>query len=233
MMNSVKEKCLVKLRFVCIKYRQMLLCEDVWQIDSLLGAVWYSYLSDKAALETDSKTSKYVSSEVRNPEFEKKRLALLEELRRVYEELEENGISKNEARDAIFDVCPISRITVNEDKTIALPDYGVSIKLTPLQFSLYLLFLSHNEGFRIKELATHKEELRLIMNRFFKNRQRLDSVLDSLIDVSNSSVYEQISRIRRAFVGVLGESKAVHYCICGSREGRYGISLCRDFVYYN
>ena len=72
------------------------------------------------------------------------------------------------------------------------------VKMPALPKALYFVFLNHPEGFPLKHLIDYREEL-LLWYRRLSNRTSLDKSIDDLIDPTNNSANEKISRIREAF----------------------------------
>ncbi|MCQ2233865.1 MAG: hypothetical protein MJZ24_03870 [Paludibacteraceae bacterium] len=53
----------------------------------------------------------------------------------------------------------ISRLVITKDLKIILPDYqDMEIRMEPINKALFLLFLRHEEGIRLKELSNHRNE---------------------------------------------------------------------------
>lgn len=222
-----------KLWTLCIKYRNALIHEDVWQLDTLLWVVWNSIHKNVDA--TINTTSDFVREDMPadNVDIE----TLLEELRIVYNRLEEIGVTKELARQMLWEREKISRIYVRKNGSITLADYGVEIVLPPLQWCLYVLFLRHPDGIAYKKLPDYKDELNDMLIDIYKrndgqvNESRLSHIVDRLTDSTCGSINENVSKIRRAFINAIGsEDCARHYYIQGTRGGVRRISIDRAFV---
>lgn len=212
---------------LCVKYRQIMAQENVWQLDTLLGIVWNS-------MHLYEDTVICVAENL--PGKDEKLAMLLEELRITYERLEELGVSKEMARRMLWERENISRMNVCADGTIILPDYNAEVCLTPLQWGLYVLFLRHDEGIEYKCLPEYREELYGILSGVVKNsdgmfnERRVKEMVERVTDPTGKSINEIVSKIRRAFIDATGsDERARHYYINGTRGEVRRIPLDRDF----
>ena len=124
-----------------------------------------------------------------------------------------------------------SKLQVTNRGRIFLPDYGnIEIKLTPLEKTLYLFFLNHPEGMMLHDLVDHKEKLRGIYAHISTSGllAEIHSRIDSLVDVTSNSVNEKISKIKAAFVKVLGKELATHYYIQGEHSDKKFVPLKQE-----
>lgn len=130
------------------------------------------------------------------------------------------------------------QITFNGD--IFLTDFkdeftGKPIEITKmddLTKMIYLFYLKHPEGVRIKELESHIDEL---MHLYMKVSGRDDKdairarILNHVAPYSNN-VNVCMSRIKSAFKNKVGEKVAAFYWIKGKSGEPYSIELDRDYV---
>lgn len=125
-----------------------------------------------------------------------------------------------------------SRIKISGNYRIFLTDYGKEIKLKQLPKALFLFFLKHEEGCRIKELQDYREELLSIYNKLtiFDNQQDNANRIDQLVDPLGTSFIEKCSIIKKAFVTVISDARAKPYYIFGEKGGAKRISLDRSLV---
>ena len=72
------------------------------------------------------------------------------------------------------------------------------VKMPALPKALYFVFLNHPEGFPLKHLIDYREEL-LSWYRRLSNRKDAEKYIDKLVDSTDNSANEKISRIREAF----------------------------------
>lgn len=151
--------------------------------------------------------------------------------------LRDKGADEDEIRKLFEIPKSLSRLLITEDYRIILVDYGrVEVKLEPLHRAVYILFLKHEEGIRIKELPDYREELESIyMMKMKKRTQAKRKVHQSIIDVSDPlkpSISEKLVRIRNALVDAIGDKSIAldYYAITGKRGEARRISLDRSLV---
>ena len=116
---------------------------------------------------------------------------------------------------------------------LILPDYGnIEIKLTPLEKTLYLLYLRYPEGIAYQELIDHKHELTEIYSKLAKTgtTQEIEIKIAALTNPTDSSTPEKVSKIKTKFNSALGEDNAVNYIISGERGEKKKINLNRELI---
>jgi hypothetical protein len=126
-----------------------------------------------------------------------------------------------------------SRLRVSNEKKIYLADYqNIEIKLTPLEKTLYLLFLNHPEGIYLHNLPDHRSEIFNIYGELSGSGMlaEIHNRIDSLIDVTSNSASEKISKIKHAFVKTIGKDLAANYYIKGGNSEAKKIILDRNLI---
>jgi len=114
-----------------------------------------------------------------------------------------------------------------------LKDFGdLEIRLTPLEKTIYFLFLNHTKGIKLNHLHDHQQE---VIN-IYSNISTLGSMEDitekakNLTDPLSNSASEKISKIKNKFERALGNEMAKHYCIQGENAELKKITLNRELV---
>ena len=102
--------------------------------------------------------------------------------------------AKIKGREVMMEIDEKYRIFLKYDDGTPIAE----VKMPALPKALYFVFLNHPEGFPLKHLIDYREEL-LLWYRRLSNRTSLDKSIDDLIDPTNNSANEKISRIREAF----------------------------------
>lgn len=125
-----------------------------------------------------------------------------------------------------------SKLIINDKFQFLLPEYDIEVKMPTLSKVVYILFLRHKEGVRLKELADYKDELRDIYLTISPRTQisTLLSSIDDLTDPQSGSANQKISRISSAFREHLATDIAQPYLIIGPRGEKRKINLNRELL---
>ena len=129
-------------------------------------------------------------------------------------------------------VTQVSPIVIDDKFRILLPDYDCEIQCPDLSKVVYILFLRHPEGIRLKEIGDYKDELRMI---YFTISPRSDMYaqnesINQLTDPTSGSLNQKISRISAAFRNCLNTESTQPYIISGKRGGIRKIQLAEDMI---
>jgi len=127
----------------------------------------------------------------------------------------------------------LSRLKVTEKGQILLIDYQqAEILLTPLQKAVFILFLKHPEGILFTALHFYRSEL-IDIYKELTMREHWNEVLisiEDLTDSSRNSINEKCSRIKSAFVKIMGDDFARYYYVTGGRGEPKKIVLPRKLI---
>ncbi len=158
---------------------------------------------------------------------------LLEEVREKVRRLKSYGMKAKDISSAIQDVQELPELQITSDYRLLLGDMG-EINMEPLLKAVYLLFLSHPEGIRFKDLPDYRKELTRLYDKL-KPWGLSDRALQSIEDVTNpllNSINEKCAKIRRVFLKHLDDETASFFFITGERGGRKKITLPREMVHW-
>ena len=128
----------------------------------------------------------------------------------------------------------ISRIFVAENGSIYLTDRNnIEVKMSSISKALYILFLLHAEGIKLNYLVDHKQQLYKIYRQIstYAEDELLQTAVENIIDITGTTMSANISRIKKAFVSVLGDD-ATLYLIQGNRNEKKTINLDRKLVVF-
>ncbi len=129
----------------------------------------------------------------------------------------------------------ISRLLITEDYKLFLKDYNMKlITMSPLEKSIFILYLNHPEGIPFKCLSDFHDEL-LSIYRNLTNRADVDKAMESIRELTNplsNSINEKVSRIRAAFLTCLTQDIAKNYYIVGKKGCPKKITLDRNLIEY-
>ncbi|MBP5422830.1 MAG: hypothetical protein J6Y78_10360 [Paludibacteraceae bacterium] len=151
-------------------------------------------------------------------------------------QLQERGVDslilKKILNNIVDDSRPLSRVTITKDLRIILNDYGeMEIRMEPINKAIFLLFLRHEEGIRIKELCNYRSELESLYTRLsHDDREKRQESMDKILNPTNNSINEKISRVRQAFIARFEDDLASNYYIKGPRGEAKGICIDRTMV---
>ena len=110
-------------------------------------------------------------------------------------------------------------------RKVQLPS-GKNVRLSPIEFALYRLFLSHPEGIKTETLSSYYDELSAIYAKHsrYDDKNRQNEIVKSLCNNIREDFYVYISRIKRKFVSSLDYGQARKYIIQRSKSGEYRIN---------
>ena len=110
-----------------------------------------------------------------------------------------------------------------------------TVKLDTQTKALYLLFLNHPEGIRLKELSNYKDELLDIYLKLSNrdNLPTLQKTIENLVDPFSEKMYVPLSRIKTAFINIMGPQAAQDYYVSGKKGSTYRIALDRSLVLFD
>lgn len=183
-------------------------------------------------IESGGRTEEYADNTF-NLQQEESIDDLMDEIRVRVQKLRQRGIAERILVDLLHPQDELSRLLITRDYHIFLPDYhNMEIHMEPLVKAVYLLFLSHPDGIRFKDLPSHKDELTDIYMKL-KPNGLTDRIRKSIDDVTNptlNSINEKCARIRGAFIEQFDEHLAKYYYIDGMRAMPKTIALPRELV---
>ena len=105
-------------------------------------------------------------------------------------------------------------------------DASISVRLGPVERTLYAFFVSHPEGIDAKDLWSHYDELLSIYrSQSVEDPSRLEDAVDALCEDSRAAFHTNISRIKRKIVDALSPDSAMDYIIYRHKDGLYRIDM--------
>lgn len=159
-------------------------------------------------------------------------LALAREVENKIRRLVEEGFPIETIENWLQNAVKLSRIRITANYRIILTDYDKEIVMRQLPKTLFLFFLKHPEGCRLKELSDHRNELLAIYRKLtnLDDQVQMESSIDSLVDPLSNSFSEKCTAVKSAFLEEIPDRIANHYYIQGPQGGVKGISLDRTLV---
>lgn len=126
---------------------------------------------------------------------------------------------------------PVSPLHITADYRIYLAAYNKEVRLSYLSKAIYLLFLRHPQGISLPQLHHHQDEL-FCLYRQLSNQLCNDSMRQCVCNVvaPYGTIFQHISRIKKAFVACTNTIDAQPYCISGAKHAPKKIMLPQDLV---
>jgi hypothetical protein len=126
-----------------------------------------------------------------------------------------------------------SKLVIDQDFHIWLEDYNkIEIKLTPLEKTLYLLFLRYPDGITKCSLQDYRDEILQIYSLLKRStdQQKMQDRINDICSPLSNSADEKISKIKLKFTNALGAGLAAPYYIQGPVGEAKKIRLDRNLV---
>ncbi|TDQ15177.1 hypothetical protein DFQ04_3063 [Algoriphagus boseongensis] len=134
-----------------------------------------------------------------------------------------------------LDPKPLKLQVKGESKRIIFPELGnLEVKFTPLEKTLFLLYLNHPEGIRLVELSDFRPELKRIYAGLYTGSDptMVDANIESLSNPLSNSASEKLSRIKSKMIQALGADLAPFYFPKGENAEPRKIEVGRELVEY-
>lgn len=128
----------------------------------------------------------------------------------------------------------ISRLFVTTNGSLYLTDRNnTEVKMPALSKALYILFLLHEDGISLNYLSEYKSEIYRIYKQIstYNDDDLLRQAVENLTDFIGTTMNANLSRIKKAFVSILGD-EATLYLIQGDKGEKKTINLDRRFVVF-
>jgi hypothetical protein len=155
---------------------------------------------------------------------------LLKQVFDIFDGIREHMLFKR--RHKISGELPVLHI-LQDGRELIFPDLGqLSVHLNPLEKTLYMFFLNHEEGVLMSHLPDYREEISNIYRAISNadSNALMDERISELVDPRSNSASEKISRIKRKFTEALGEEMASQFIIAGANGRRKKIAANRSAI---
>ena len=141
----------------------------------------------------------------------------------VVRELIERELAKDEV---------LSRVVIKKDCNIVLPEYNRTIKLHPIEKTLFFLYLLHPEGIAFKDLIDYKAEIYHIYGHLSNQSDpaKVAAAVERLFELDSNAINEHRSRLKSAFEREFDSALANRYYITGKKGEIMNITLPRELV---
>lgn len=158
-------------------------------------------------------------------------LALVLELKAMASKLRAKGLDDDTLRDIV--VAGDSKgITLAAGGVMNLLDYGVTVKLNPMEKTLYTLFLKNEDGIYVDDFWKYYDELVEIYRKMtrFEDEDAITDAVDNVLDDSRVTLYANLSRIKKKITEAAGRAAADKYAILRGKDNVYRLAVSRDLV---
>ena len=126
----------------------------------------------------------------------------------------------------------LSRVVIKKNCNIVLPEYNRTIRLHPIEKTLFFLYLRHPEGIAFKDLVDYKAELYHIYGHLTNQSDlaKISATIDRLFELDSNAVNEHRSRLKSAFEREFDSALAQQYYITGKKGETMNITIPREYV---
>lgn len=142
------------------------------------------------------------------------------------------GVIRKIIEEALIDEEVLSRVVIEKDSSVYLPEYNRHIQLRPMEKTLFFLYLKHPEGIAFKDLIDYKTELYHIYGHLTNQSDlaKISATIDRLFEIDSNAVNEHRSRLKSAFEREFDGELAQHYYITGKKGEPMNITIPREYV---
>ena len=152
--------------------------------------------------------------------------SIVAQIKTLLKQLRTKGATDKEIDSLLSDQQP-GRVYVSTQGILVLPDEGeVQIKLTPMERTLYILFLRYPAGINADELWRYWDELCEIYGSqtVYDDKNLIEDAVEGICDEEKATWYTNVSRIKKKISDRLGKRAAEQYIIKRGEDGLYRIS---------
>ena len=152
--------------------------------------------------------------------------SIVVQIKTLLRQLRTKGVTDKEIDTLLAEDDKPGRAYVDSTGMLVLPDEGnTKIKLTPMERTLYILFLRYPEGINADELWRYWDELCDIYGSqtVYDNKDLIEDAVEGICDEEKVTWYTNVSRIKRKITDRLGKRVAEQYIIRRWNDGLYKI----------
>ena len=157
--------------------------------------------------------------------------SIVAEIKALLEDLRSRGLSEETIESLVSDR-KTGRVILDRDG-LTLPEYdGVKVRLTPMERTLYTLVMRYPQGIPVDALWKYYDELRDIYGKqtVYDDRDMILAAVEALCDDYRTTLYTNVSRIRKKLTDKLGRKAAEPYLISRGADNMYRIPVDRSLV---
>ena len=157
--------------------------------------------------------------------------SIVAQIKTLLKQLKTKGATDKEIDSLLTEEDKPGRAYIDSRGMLVLPDAGgVQIKLTPMERTLYILFLRYPDGINADELWRYWDELCKIYGSqmVYDDKNLIEEAVDGICDEEKVTWYTNVSRIKRKIIDRLGKRAGEQYIIKRAKDGLYRIEAQRE-----
>ena len=152
--------------------------------------------------------------------------SIVAQIKTLLKQLKTKGATDKEIDSLLTEEDKPGRAYIDSRGMLVLPDAGgVQIKLTPMERTLYILFLRYPDGINADELWRYWDELCDIYGSqtVYDNIDLIEDAVEGICDEEKVTWYTNVSRIKKKISDKIGKRAAEQYIIRRGVDGLYRI----------
>ena len=152
--------------------------------------------------------------------------SIVAQIKTLLKQLKTKGATDKEIDSLLTEEDKPGRAYIDSRGMLVLPDAGgVQIKLTPMERTLYILFLRYPDGINADELWRYWDELCDIYGSqtVYDDIDLIEDAVEGICDEEKVTWYTNVSRIKKKISDKIGKRTAEQYIIRRGVDGLYRI----------
>lgn len=157
--------------------------------------------------------------------------SIVAQIKTLLRQLKIKGATDKEIDSLLTEEDRPGRAYIDTKGMLVLPDAGdARIRLTPMERTLYILFLRYPEGINADELWRYWDELCEIYGSqtVYDDIDLIEDAVEGICDEEKVTWYTNVSRIKRKVSDRIGKRAAEQYIIRRRKDGLYRIEAAKQ-----
>ena len=157
--------------------------------------------------------------------------SIVAQIKTLLRQLKIKGATDKEIDSLLTEEDRPGRAYIDTKGMLVLPDAGdAMIRLTPMERTLYILFLRYPEGINADELWRYWDELCEIYGSqtVYDDIDLIEDAGEGICDEEKVTWYTNVSRIKRKVSDRIGKRAAEQYIIRRGKDGLYRIEAAKQ-----
>lgn len=157
--------------------------------------------------------------------------SIVAQIKTLLRQLKIKGATDKEIDSLLTEEDRPGRAYIDTKGMLVLPDADdARIRLTPMERTLYILFLRYPEGINADELWRYWDELCEIYGSqtVYDDIDLIEDAVEGICDEEKVTWYTNVSRIKRKVSDRIGKRAAEQYIIRRGKDGLYRIEAAKQ-----